>query len=484
MSIKKEDHEPYRRSIFGLQVKVIEEKDQSDVNSFQESEDNIEVNSKDPRILKVNNFIGNESNVDKTRTQSFQGGSTMGPDIKARTNSVFNNDHRGSESITGGGMHLKNWVTSVVKPEPNKQAFRKSNFDEKIIPQTTENLIDKTNYDQKNSFDFQDRELLEIFDILDRGKKGYLNYGDIVYFLELFGIESNEEDVIEMIRMTDNQGTKKVYYDQFKLMAKGKLLSPIGIAFPPTLDVLDNKNLKPENMVKNQMDAIKNGPKKTDIQSKQLDLSENKADQPTAKEKAYENLVQTTNLNKINTKNQEQNRKEKIQNLSKLFRNEKFKFQDIFALIKGSKDINIENVPLETCDRILNFEKTEETKSLLAPFSKPSGKYVNFQEILINWITFQKWTDTNKAYMAFYVMDIHSSGTISFDQLHSMLSWIHLETLSDKREKILKQIFEIMKLNSSDPIEIRTLENIIHSYQGSLLDPVKLRIDENIEFTN
>jgi Ca2+-binding EF-hand superfamily protein len=364
--------------------------------------------------------------------------------------------------------------TDVKNYSPDSQGVKYPN----IIPATKENAIGPGNSDLKTPYDFTENELKDIFNILDRGSHSYLSFSDLKFFLNLLLIDHSDADIVEMIRMADNQGNKRVYFDQFVLMAKGKLVSPIGLAYPPTIDMLNNKNIKPENMVKNQQTNLRSlhadNPKFT---HKQLDISDQRDDRQ-AKDKQYDS--QAPGLSYKGNK-QEQSRKDKIAQLNKLFNGpHKLDFSKAFDHFKDQAVLNIENVPIEDCLPFFNNISSDNLKSLLGPFSKNhAGKSVNLQEILINWITFQNWTDTNKAYMAFYVMDIHSSGYITFEQFYHLLCWIHLENVSDRREKMLKQIFEIMKLNLLDAIDIRTMENIIHSYQTSLLDPTKMKVNSN-----
>jgi len=352
----------------------------------------------------------------------------------------------------------------------------------KIIPATKENELTPGNCDLKTPYDFTEKELREIFEILDRSQHKYLSFSDLKFFLDLLSIDHTDADIVEMIRMADNQGNKRVYFDQFVEMAKGRLISPIGIAYPPTIKMLESKNTKLENMVKNQQESLKeSSTEKLKLTHKQLDISEQKDERQT-KDKQYDS--QAPGL-MFKSNKQEQSRKDKIANLYKLFEGpNKLDFSKAFDYFKNHTVLNIENVPIEECSLFFHKASSDILKSLLGPFSKNhAGKSVNLQEILINWIAFQNWTDTNKAYMAFYVMDIHSTGYISFDQFYHLLCWIHLENVSDRREKMLKQIFEIMKLNIVDPIDIRTMENIIHSYQTSLLDPTKMKYNPSEQTT-
>jgi len=61
-------------------------------------------------------------------------------------------------------------------------------------------------------------------------------------------ISATGEEIDEMIDLADKQNSKQVFFEDFKEMAKGKILSPIGLAFPPTLAILENKNINFSNM--------------------------------------------------------------------------------------------------------------------------------------------------------------------------------------------------------------------------------------------
>jgi hypothetical protein len=66
---------------------------------------------------------------------------------------------------------------------------------------------------------------------------------ETMFFLDILGEQVSQAEVAEMIRMLDIQGTGKVYLEQFKRMALGKSLSPIGIAYPPSMKILNKHNL-------------------------------------------------------------------------------------------------------------------------------------------------------------------------------------------------------------------------------------------------
>ena len=46
-----------------------------------------------------------------------------------------------------------------------------------------------------------------------------------------------------MVRMCDIDGTGEVHFEEFAKMATGQSLAPIGLAFPPSQDLLERKSL-------------------------------------------------------------------------------------------------------------------------------------------------------------------------------------------------------------------------------------------------
>jgi len=46
-----------------------------------------------------------------------------------------------------------------------------------------------------------------------------------------------------MINLVDSKEDRKVYFDEFLQMAKGETLSTIGLAYPPSIPLLERKNI-------------------------------------------------------------------------------------------------------------------------------------------------------------------------------------------------------------------------------------------------
>ena len=87
--------------------------------------------------------------------------------------------------------------------------------------------------------EFKDEDIREAFDTIDIHQNNFLTAEELRLFLDILGISASEKEIEEMIRMADANLMGKVYFEEFREMAKGQLLSPIGLALPPTLHLLE-----------------------------------------------------------------------------------------------------------------------------------------------------------------------------------------------------------------------------------------------------
>jgi Ca2+-binding EF-hand superfamily protein len=102
------------------------------------------------------------------------------------------------------------------------------------------------NFEYEKAFEFRDEEIKEAFNTIDIHKNGFLTSEELSLFLDILGIKANDKEIKEMIRMADPNLMGKVSYEEFREMAKGQLLSPIGLAQPPTLHLLEGR-IKKQN---------------------------------------------------------------------------------------------------------------------------------------------------------------------------------------------------------------------------------------------
>ena len=75
---------------------------------------------------------------------------------------------------------------------------------------------------------FTDDEIRDSFNILDINKDGVITEEDLSFFLDYIGEKATPEEIEEMIRMCDGEGTGEVSWESFEKMAGGWSLAPIG----------------------------------------------------------------------------------------------------------------------------------------------------------------------------------------------------------------------------------------------------------------
>ena len=104
-------------------------------------------------------------------------------------------------------------------------------------------ILNEDNPNYQLPFVFTEEEIKEAFDTLDIHHHNFVTGEEIAFFLDILGEQANEAEIEEMVRMLDVERTHKVYLQEFRRMAMGKSLSPIGVAYPPTIPLLQKQNI-------------------------------------------------------------------------------------------------------------------------------------------------------------------------------------------------------------------------------------------------
>eukprot|EP01016_Furgasonia_blochmanni_P043622 TRINITY_DN5952_c0_g1_i2.p1 TRINITY_DN5952_c0_g1~~TRINITY_DN5952_c0_g1_i2.p1 ORF type:complete len:375 (+),score=73.67 TRINITY_DN5952_c0_g1_i2:797-1921(+) len=112
----------------------------------------------------------------------------------------------------------------------------------KVIPGYSKFMIDDVNNEYNTPFMLNEVEIREAFSVLDVKKSGYITTEELAFFLDILGETPKDEELEEMIRMLDVEGSGRVRYNEFYKFATGQSLAPIGQAYPPTLNLLQKKN--------------------------------------------------------------------------------------------------------------------------------------------------------------------------------------------------------------------------------------------------
>lgn len=75
---------------------------------------------------------------------------------------------------------------------------------------------------------FTEEEIIEAFSILDINKDNILTEEDLAFFNEFFEEKLDANEISEMIRMGDIDGSGEVKLEEFFKIASGQSLAPIG----------------------------------------------------------------------------------------------------------------------------------------------------------------------------------------------------------------------------------------------------------------
>lgn len=75
---------------------------------------------------------------------------------------------------------------------------------------------------------FTEEEIKEAFNVLDMNKDGGITSEDLSFFLDFIGEKVTTEEIEEMIRMCDKDGSGEVKFEDFKNLAGGWSLPTLG----------------------------------------------------------------------------------------------------------------------------------------------------------------------------------------------------------------------------------------------------------------
>ena len=171
-----------------------------------------------------------------------------------------------NETVSQGTSAHNLSITSDKKFEPTEsmkkqtdQIEGKSNFATRktgsivdkntiIHPGFNKYVIDEDHQAQNILPKFSEDDIKEAFNTLDLDKDTFITAEDLAFYLnEVLGENATDAEIEEMIRMLDYEGMGRVRYEEFNKMASGKSINPIGQAYPPTIDLFQNK--KPLNEI-------------------------------------------------------------------------------------------------------------------------------------------------------------------------------------------------------------------------------------------
>lgn len=334
----------------------------------------------------------------------------------------------------------------------------------------SENSINQVGYRRTKTSELSQQEIKKMFDILDREKKNYINDRDVGRFLEMCGNPATPELLQEMIKLANPKEENKLRFNEFCAIARGSRGSPAEVGLPPTVAMLQSKksNTQSETNTKPKVLSSKESREYyLNMVRIQLEPKEKKqCPKPTSYEcQIIRNLAPVRT--EVSVMKQQLDRKEKLEYF---FKNENFNFTRALDFFKNNKTVNINAVDFDTFMIVSEFKDKIRAFYLFNGILRLPSKTLDFQELLVNWLGLQRWTVSNKAYMAFYVMDPHNYGILPFDSVMDLITWLHLEREPGNRKQILQKILEQIGIRSSKKIDMSIFTEIISGYETILFD--------------
>lgn len=275
----------------------------------------------------------------------------------------------------------------------------------RIVKTSERFIVDQANPHYQLPFEFTEQEIQEAFNTIDFHKNEFITTEEISFFLDILGEKATEAEINEMIEMLDIQGTRKVYFPEFKLMATGQALSPIGVAYPPAIRLLNQKNLS------------------------KFSNKETLSKISTANKRKQE-------IGFISEK--EEDEEEKIGNTGKLGRNKKPIVNKIFIIQESIQNSNLQisdaikkmkRKKLKVVDdcnfdyfcEIVLGEYRQSFKPTFDKLLEPGKTTLNLREFLINCVSLNGWSNLEKCRVSFEIMDHEKTNQIFFDDIVNIL---------------------------------------------------------------
>lgn len=412
-------------------------------------------------------------------------------DQKSISEESFTSSDDGSESKIGEIPKLRLKIDEISHEDENLQSSFSNQFDENQnipikLPQphsqrhpqnirstAQENVVTIDNHEHTMAFEFTAEEIKEAFDTLDINKNEYITSAELTLFLDILGIGAKEEEIDEMIRMADKQGLGKVFYDEFLELGKGKLLSPIGVAYPPSIPLLERRNKKITPYSKDafeQLDTLKpHEGKLAFLKDKPKDIKE------TSKPKRTQNII--TSSNSIS-------RETRIQHLKRFYESVMFKFPPLLEKYKANKNLGAFILEYNSFVEFFSIDDKKLAKSLFSLLLWPNTKFLDLRELLVNWVAMQNWSAVNKAYIAYHVIDLEEKGTIDFEGFMDIVVWLNIVCDRVKKERIVKKIWEKFKINLEESIDLGFYEKIVQNFSEVLFPDFNNEEADKKEKTN
>ncbi|KAM3147455.1 hypothetical protein pb186bvf_000262 [Paramecium bursaria] len=353
---------------------------------------------------------------------------------------------------------------SKIKTQPNTDG---------ITAGYTKYIIDENNqqYDYIKGM-FTEEEIKETFNILDLNKDGGIGAEDLFFFLDFIGERPTQEEVEEMIRLCDYDGSGEVRFEEFRKLARGDSLAPLGQAFPPSKELVEKRNLLNQMMMEKDIQEISKKGKITPAmfdEIKKIELASPRFAQDEQAKSMFQsinNIAAQSGSKKLQIQYMGQNlkvvRSEEGQITSQNKQKSQLPIKEIMNQRKSNairfvfeKKIDIRSIQdllekiykIDSCDKtnydefreILQISDNSTAKLLFnslteSPVREEYAKNsediifeqnVNLKHALLTFLGIINCRKQDKLEMAYQIQDMNQKGFISFDDLLYLLVYLH-----------------------------------------------------------
>lgn len=287
---------------------------------------------------------------------------------------------------------------------------RNSNFGDKrsnVIHTADKFILNEENPGYQLPFVFTEEEIKDAFETLDINKQKFITRDEVSFFLDILGEQVSDAELDEMVRMLDIEGTHKVYLKEFTRMAMGKSLSPIGIAYPPTIQMLQKQNINKMSNV-----DIVGKVRGADDQVAFIKNRQNDKDYAglAAKKRAQlEKGGKETNL----TRRKEVESREKL--IKGIMEETKIDIGKAINGMKLKKQKEIKECTLKMFAHIIERPEDDKIKRIYDSLCPVGNPFIDVREFLTNCVAFNGWTNKEKAKVTFSIFDHENTNQIYFE---------------------------------------------------------------------
>ena len=225
---------------------------------------------------------------------------------------------------------------------------------------------------------------------------------------------ATEQEIKEMVRMLDIQGTGKVYFEEFLKMATGKSQSPIGIAYPPSIRLLNKKNLNKMNrkgLIENIADVNKDKAEVSFI----LDTIAKPDDSLTTQHLKNQGKLSGPEKKKVESRTHQEI-------IQEFLASNKIALINVIKQLKRKKqrEVKISNYLL--FKEVIGFEDSDHSRAIFTSLLAPNTTTLAIRQFIVNLSACSEWTPIDKSKWAFSVFDHEDSSYITFDDILNMLA--------------------------------------------------------------